>query len=136
MLGLSVRIIAPAACDLFAKTPYFWLKCCAIQPPSPPARHGRKPRLRIAPGLLFNLTHQHTKRVQVWPDRIKTFPPASPILSKKHSANPVRLRLSVFGVGVPTGTCVEIIESLNRKINAALADPACCHFPEAAVRLG
>ena len=81
-------------------------------------------------------THQHTKLVQVWPDRIKTFPPASPILSKKHSANPVRLRLSVFGVGVPTGTCVEIIESLNRKINAALADPACCHFPEAAVRLG
>ena len=45
-------------------------------------------------------------------------------------------KVADVGVGVPTGTCVEIIESLNRKINAALADPACCHFPEAAVRLG
>src|SRR5712671_6208822 len=30
---------------------------------------------------------------------------------------------SVYGLGAPTGTPVEIIESLNRTVNAALADP-------------
>jgi tripartite-type tricarboxylate transporter receptor subunit TctC len=30
---------------------------------------------------------------------------------------------SIFGVGVRTGTSAEIVEALNREINAALADP-------------
>ena len=29
----------------------------------------------------------------------------------------------MYGVGVPTGTPVQIIETLNREINAALAEP-------------
>jgi tripartite-type tricarboxylate transporter receptor subunit TctC len=31
---------------------------------------------------------------------------------------------SIFGVGVPTGTSIDIIATLNTQINAALVDPA------------